>query len=199
MVFCVGLTGGIASGKSTVAELFFDLGIQIINADKISKELTAKDQLAYQEIVSRYSTEILDNDQELNRRGLRTIIFSDPKERHWLEQLLHPLIRQKIKETVAASATSYCMVEIPLLIEKKNYPFINRILLIDASDEIRITRIMHRDQCNKEQALAILTSQPNIKLRLKEADDLLINDLGYLELKTAVSKLHQKYLQFSMM
>jgi dephospho-CoA kinase len=197
MVYCVGLTGGIASGKSTAAELFSESGIQVINADKISRELTAKDQTALSKIVAHYGQEILMETGELNRRALRDIIFSDPQERIWLEKLLHPLIRQKIQEQIKACTTTYCVVEIPLLIDKKLYPYINRILLINAPIETQITRVMERDHCSREQALAILAVQPDINLRLQNADDVLINDLRMDELKIAVHDLHQKYLQLA--
>lgn len=199
MVYCVGLTGGIASGKSTVAELFSELGIQVIYADKISKALTAKDQEAYMQIVTHYGTEILTDDGTLNRRKLRSIIFSDAKERFWLEQLLHPLIRQKIKEQVDSSITPYCIAEIPLLIDKEKYPYINRILLVNAPIETQIARVIQRDQCTREQALAILAAQPGLNLRLKEADDVLMNNLGFNELKIAVNDLHHNYLQKALM
>lgn len=198
MVYCVGLTGGIASGKSTVAELFSELGIQIIYADKISKDLTAKDQEAYRQIIAHYGTEILNDDGTLNRRKLRTIIFADAKERFWLEQLLHPLIRQKIKEQVSSCITPYCIVEIPLLIDKEKYPYINRILLVNAPLETQIARVIQRDQCTRKQALAILAAQPDLNQRLKEADDVLVNNLGLNELKTAVTSLHYNYVQKSL-
>jgi dephospho-CoA kinase len=197
MVYSVGLTGGIASGKSTAAELFSELGVQVINADKISRELTAKDQTALNRIVAHYGHEILTETGELNRRALRDIIFSNPKERIWLEQLLHPLIRQKIQEQVEACTTAYCIVEIPLLIDKKLYPYLNRILLVKAPIETQISRVVQRDQCSREQALAILAAQPDMNLRLQNADDVLVNDLRVDELKTAVHNLHQKYLQFA--
>jgi dephospho-CoA kinase len=195
MVYCVGLTGNIASGKSTIAELFSELGIQVIYADKISKALTAKDQEAYKQILAHYGTEILNDDGTLNRRKLRSIIFSDAKERLWLEQLLHPLIRQKIKEQVGSCITPYCIIEIPLLIDKEKYPYINRILLVNAPLETQIARVIQRDQCTQEQALAILAAQPDLNLRLKEADDVLVNNLGFNELKITVNDLHHNYLQ----
>lgn len=197
MVYCVGLTGGIASGKSTVAELFSELGIQVIYADKISRELTAKDQEAYLQIVAHYSTKILNDDETLNRRQLRTIIFADPQERLWLEQLLHPLIRQKIKEQVDSCVTPYCIVEIPLLIDKEKYPYINSILLVNAPIETQIARVIQRDQCTKEQALAILAAQPELNVRLKAADEVLVNNLGFNELRIAVNRLHHNYLSTS--
>lgn len=194
MVYCVGLTGGIASGKSTAAEVFSELGIHVVNADNISRILTTQGQDAYTQIVAHYGPEILNEHNELNRKALRTIIFSDPKERTWLEQLLHPLIRQKIKEQVGLTTTPYCIVEIPLLIDKKAYPYINRVLLIQAPKHIQIERLMQRDKCNQEQALSILAAQPDVNLRLKNADDIIINDAGTNQLKTAIIDLHHKYL-----
>lgn len=197
MVYCVGLTGGIASGKSTVAELFSELGIHLISADKISKELTAKNQTAYHEIVTHFGTEVLNTEDELNRKKLRDIIFTDPKERTWLEQRLHPLIRHKIKEAVDSCQAPYCIVEIPLLIDKQNYPYINRTLLVTAALQTQIKRIMQRDHSTKQQALAILAAQPDMDLRMQNADDLISNDLGINELKSSVESLHQQYLKLA--
>ncbi|KTD15676.1 dephospho-CoA kinase [Legionella gratiana] len=197
MVYCIGLTGDIASGKTTVATLFSQLGITVIHADKISRELTQKDQHIYKKIVEHYGTNILNSDKELNRSQLREIIFSDPKEREWLEHLLHPLIRQKIEEKVATCTTPYCIVEIPLLITKHNYPYIDRVLLITTPIKTQISRVMQRDQCTKEQAQAILSAQPNLNLRLKNAHDVVVNDLGIEELTTKVNNLHRRYLQLS--
>lgn len=197
MVYCIGLTGDIASGKSTVATLFSQLGIEVIQSDKISRELTQKDQSVYQKILERYGTKILNPDKELDRRQLRELIFSNSKEREWLEHLLHPLVRQEIKRRVSMSATPYCVVEIPLLITKKNYPYIDRVLLIAASIQTQIARIMERDQCSKEQAHTILSIQPKMSLRLKNANDVLINDSGIDELTTKVNNLHHNYLKLS--
>ncbi|WP_115709072.1 dephospho-CoA kinase [Legionella sainthelensi] len=197
MVYCIGLTGDIASGKTTVATLFSQLGIEVISADKISRELTQKEKHIYKIIVAHFGTKILNPDKELNRSQLREIIFSNPKEREWLEQLLHPLIRKKIKEIVVRCSTPYCIVEIPLLITKHNYPFIDRVLLITAPIETQLARVMQRDQCSKEQAQAILSVQPNMNLRLNNADDVVVNDLKIEDLTTTVNNLHRQYLQFS--
>lgn len=197
MVYCIGLTGDIASGKTTVATLFSQLGIEVISADKISRELTQKEKHIYKKIVAHFGTKILNSDKELNRSQLREIIFSNPKEREWLEHLLHPLIRQKIKEKVAACTTPYCIVEIPLLITKHNYPYIDRVLLITTPTKTQISRVMRRDKCSKEQAQAILSVQPTLNLRLKNADDVIINDLGIEDLTTTVNNLHCQYLQLS--
>ena len=194
MAYCVGLTGGIASGKSTVAELFSELGMHVINADKISKELTAKNQTAYHEIVAHFGTGVLDTEGELNRKKLRDIIFTDPGERTWLEQLLHPPIRNTIKNAVDSCQTPYCIVEIPLLVDKKNYPYINKILLVTAKLQTQIKRLMQRDNCTKAQALAIVEAQPDMDLRIQNADDLIANDQGINELKASVKSLHHHYL-----
>ncbi|KTD60177.1 dephospho-CoA kinase [Legionella sainthelensi] len=197
MVYCIGLTGDIASGKTTVATLFSQLGIEVISADKISRELTQKEKHIYKKIVAHFGTKILNPDKELNRSQLREIIFSNPKEREWLEQLLHPLIRQEIKEKVDACTTPYCIVEIPLLITKHNYPYIDRVLLITTPTETQLSRVMQRDKCSKEQAQAILSAQPNMSLRLKNADDVVVNDLEIEDLTTTINNLHRQYLQLS--
>ncbi|KTD41223.1 dephospho-CoA kinase [Legionella parisiensis] len=197
MVYCVGLTGDIASGKTTVAHLFSELGIEVIHADKISREITEKDKAAYKKIVAHYGFKVLKDDGELNRNKLREIIFSNHEERDWLERLLHPLIRKEIKRRVDASTTPYCMVEIPLLITKKAYPYINQILLISAPRDIQVSRLMQRDQCSKDQAQAILSIQPDTHLRLQNADDIIVNNMEIAELTRNVSDLHYKYLRKS--
>jgi dephospho-CoA kinase len=194
MVFVVGLTGNIASGKSTAAKIFSDFGIQVINADQISKELTVKETPAYNQIVARYGSEILSNDGELNRKRLREIIFSQPDERLWLEHLLHPLIRKRLEHLANLCTTAYCLIEIPLLLNKDNYPYLNKILVITAPQNLQIARVMERDQCSKEQALAILLTQPDDHSRLKIADDVIINDAGLDALRCNLEQLHHQYL-----
>lgn len=194
MSYCVALTGGLASGKTTASEFFSELGIQVINADKIARELTTKNQPAYDTIIKHFGSEILNKQDEINRKKLRTIIFSNSEQKKWLEELLHPLIRKKISDAVHLCTTPYCIVEIPLLADKKHHPYINRILLIDAPIETQISRVIKRDHCTKEEALAILAAHPDKGLRLKNADDVLLNNLGVNELKTKVQGLHYKYI-----
>lgn len=194
MVYCVGLTGDIASGKTTVAELFSKLGVEVIHADKISRELTQKNKNAYRKIIEHYGHEVLKEDDELDRSKLREIIFSNHKERQWLEQLLHPLIRQEIKQRVDTCITPYCVIEIPLLITKQAYPYINRTLLVCAPKETQISRLMQRDQSSKEQAHAILSTQPDIMKRLENADDMIVNDMEIGQLAKKVTDLHILYL-----
>ncbi len=194
MVFVVGLTGNIASGKTTVAKIFSHFGVQVINADQISKELTAKNTPAYEQIVDHYGTDVLLENGELNRKHLREIIFSQPNERQWLENLLHPLIRAKIEHLANSCTTPYCVIEIPLLLNKKNYPYLNKILAIIAPRNLQIARVMERDQCSEAQALAILSTQPDDKARLEIADDVIINDSGLGALQHNLEKLHHKYI-----
>lgn len=195
MVFSVGLTGNIASGKTTVAEIFSDLGITVINADKISRELTVRNTPAYNKIVEHFGATILLENGDLNRRLLRDLIFTHKEERVWLENLLHPLIRQQLEEQISVCPSRYCVLEIPLLIDKTNYPYLNKILLVTAPEEVQTTRVMQRDHCSKEQAIAILSVQPDLTMRLKNADDTIINDKGLDELKYQVIQLHHKYCE----
>ena len=183
MVYCIGLTGTIASGKTLVTKLFAAHGIEVFSADAVAKALTAKDQIAYQQIVEHFSPEILCEDGQLNRRMLRDIIFTMPSEKLWLEELLHPLIRKQLQEEISHAHGPYCIIEIPLLMDKKSYPYLQRILLIDSLPELQIERVIKRDNCTREQALAILTSQPNTSERLKIADDVIHNDGGIEEFR----------------
>ena len=195
MIYSIGLTGNIASGKTTVAQIFSDLGIEVFSADQISRELTAKSTVAYNEIVNHFGPKTLLENDELDRRHLRELIFTHPEERLWLENLLHPLIRQQLEQKIKRCTTPYCVIEIPLLLEKKHYPYLNRVLVVTAPIELQIARVMERDHCTQQQALAVLSTQPEIKERLKIADDVIINDSGYKQLKEAVIELHSKYLK----
>lgn len=194
MKFCIALTGTIASGKSTVAQFFSKLGIDIIYADHISRELTEKDTFAYQKIVKHFSTLILDKEECINRNQLRQIIFANSNEKKWLENLLHPLIRNEIKNQVVNTTSDYCMIEIPLLVDKTNYPYINRILLINALQSIQVARIKQRDSCSERDALAIIVAQPNLDLRIDNADDIISNNGDLTALQNTVLDLHHKYL-----
>ncbi|MGL6028617.1 MAG: dephospho-CoA kinase [Legionella sp.] len=194
MVYCVGLTGNIASGKSCVSAVFATFGITVINADNIARTLSAQHGLAYAAIIEHFGRDILLHDQSIDRKKLRTIIFSDAKERLWLEGLLHPLIRQQIEQEIAQCSSTYCMIEIPLLLDKTHYPYLNKILVVIAPVEEQITRVMARDKCTRQQALAVLATQPDNELRIKQADDLIINDAGFDELKSKAAMLHRHYM-----
>lgn len=190
----VGLTGRIASGKSTVAKKFKELGINIISADYISKKLTNSNTKVLQQITNYFGKSILQDDGRLNRKKLRDIIFQEKTKRLWLENLLHPLIRQEIERKLKECTSEYCIVEIPLLTDTSMYPYLNRILLITSDENTQIKRLLARDNITKEDALLILNNQAPEAIYRKIADDIIENNASMNDLNNQVLKLHQKYL-----
>lgn len=195
-MYCVGLTGNIASGKSTVATYFANLGIDVISADKIAKQLTTNTQPAFQGIVNHFGKTALTSTGELDRRYLRQFIFKNPTERLWLEKYLHPLIRKQIEIEIQVATSPYCLIEIPLLTDRTLYPYLNRVLLVEAETEQQITRLTARDNCSKEDTLAILGTQADKHTLHGLADDILTNTGSLVELQKKVSQLHKQYLGY---
>ncbi len=193
-MYCVCVTGSMGSGKSTVAQLFEAKGIELLSADRIAKALTHKDTPPYRAIVKHFGSRILHEDQTLNRALLRSIIFKHPNEKIWLESLLHPLIRKEIKQSATRCSSAYVVVEIPLLSDKKNYPYINYVLYIQAAKALKIARIINRDNCSKEQAMSILSQQPPESAYLALADAVINNDGSLSELKQEVNHFHDLFL-----
>jgi dephospho-CoA kinase len=196
-LFCIALTGTIASGKSTVAALFKKLGVEIISADDVSKDITAPGEIAFNEIVKHFGPSILNAAGKLNRRALREIIYIDSQERLWLELLLHPLIRQRLEERKDQCISPYCIVEIPLLFKRESYPYINRVLLVTADQETRLQRIMLRDQHTREESIRIIASQAHQDDYQYIADDVITNNEDISELKRKITELHTTYLNFA--
>lgn len=194
----VALTGGIGSGKSTVADEFAKLGIPIVDTDVIARQLVTVGSPAYQEIVAAFGPSILTDDKQLNRRKLREVIFNHPEQRLRLEQILHPRIRQAVEAQITHLDSEYCIVVIPLLTEKRSYPFVDRILLVDAKPEQQIQRSMARDKQSREQIEQIMASQSNREQRLAMADDIIDNSTGLAALEQQVQKLHHKYRALSL-
>lgn len=192
-MYCVGLTGNIASGKSSAIRRFKALGIPVIMADEVAREVTAPGQPALQVIRQHFGEDILHEDS-LNRAKLRQLIFKHPHERLWLENLLHPLIRQQIETRIAAFKAPYCVIEIPLLLDRSHYPYLDRILVILSDKERLIERVMTRDQHSREEALAILAAQPDETARRAIADDLIINEGSLAEFEQTINDLHKQYL-----
>ena len=197
-MLCVGLTGSIGSGKTTVANMFADLGSTIIDADLIARQVTQPGTRAYHAIVHHFGVEILTSKKTLDRTKLRQIIFNDGEARKWLEKTLHPVILDTIRDQLKKVTTPYCIVVIPLLVE--TFPiidFLNRICVVDAPIEICMRRIMQRDQTDISHIQAIISAQSPREQRLQLADEIIANDQDLTSLQTQVKKLHQQYLQMT--
>lgn len=191
----VGLTGGIGSGKSTVAELFARQGIDIIDTDVIARQLVKPDQAAYQEIIESFGEEILLANRQLNRAALKQRIINNASERLKLESILHPRIQQTVEQHLKTASGHYCIVVIPLLAEKANYPILDRILVIDTPVSQQIKRISQRDALDPDSIEKLLAIQATREQRLAIADDVIINDRGLAELSAATQKIHDKYMK----
>lgn len=202
-MFKVGLTGGIGSGKTTVANLFAELNVPIIDTDQIARAVVAPYTAGWQAIVDHFHPAAGQSlfeakSQQINRRYLRYIIFNDPAQKKWLENLLHPLIRAEVSCQVSVLNTAYCILVIPLLLENQYDYQLNRILVIDAEPAAQIQRVVARDQMNAEQVQQIISHQISREQRLQQADDVIKNTgMSLDELRVAVFKLHEQYLQLS--
>ena len=197
--FKIGLTGGIASGKSTVANLFSDLGVEIIDADEIAHSITSKQGSAYDKIVKHFGNSVLGDDNELDRKKLRTLIFNNPELKRDLEQIIHPEVGTIINQKTYKSQESYQIIVIPLLIETGYQDFVDRILIIDCSMETQLARLINRDDETKESAKKIIAHQIERNERLKFADDIIENETktSISFLKKKVLQLHKTYLKLS--
>jgi dephospho-CoA kinase len=193
----VGLTGGIGSGKSSVARLFAERGVPIIDADVAAREVTTPEKPAFASIVKHFGNDVVLPNGTLDRAKLRHIIFNDSKQRLWLEKLLHPLIRDEMKKQIDSLSAPYAVAVIPLLLEVEFYSFINRILVVDAPESAQIERVMMRDKTSRADIEEILKSQASRKDRKAKAHDIILNDGVPDDLIPQVDKLHQLYLQMS--
>ncbi len=190
----VGLTGGIASGKSTIAEQFGLLGANIIDSDKLAREVVEPEKSALQQIVEHFGNTILLENGQLDRKQLAKLIFANPTERIWVENLLHPLIRELMRARVAQSTAPYCILVIPLLVESKPNPLIQRVLVVDASEETQKQRLLARDNISLEQINQILAAQTTREKRLAKADDIIHNNGSIDTVLPEIDRLHQQYL-----
>ena len=193
----IGLTGGIASGKSTVARRFMELGIPVIDADESSRVVVAPGQPGLEQVVQRFGPGVLSAEGELDRRALRNLIFADPGKRRDLEAILHPLIRADMERRAAGAVGAYLVMAIPLLVESAARDRVDRILVVDADEAAQLERLTARDSVSLEQARAILAAQASRESRLKAADDVLVNSGTVAQLREAVDRLHQRYLRLA--
>lgn len=195
--FRVGLTGGIASGKSTVANLFADLGVTIIDTDVIAREVVAPGSALLPKIAEHFGRGVLAADGSLDRRALRQRVFADPAERQWLEQLTHPEIRRRTDERSDAAPGPYSIVAIPLLVETGGKDRFDRVLVVDCAPELQIARLQARDGSTRAQAEAALAAQVSRADRLAVANDVIHNDGDIAHLRDQVEKLHRAYVAAS--
>jgi len=192
--FTVGLTGGIASGKSLVADRLASLGAAVVDTDVISREQTAAGMPALAEIGRQFGADLIRGDGTLDRARLREHVFSDPAARKRLETILHPRIRKAAWERAGSTAGSYLVMVVPLLVETGFTDGIDRVLVIDAPRKLQISRLRERDGVTRGQAMAILASQASRRKRRAMADDVILNDGSRRRLIGKVDELHARYL-----
>ena len=190
----IGLTGGIGSGKSAAASAFEELGIAVIDADVASRRIVEPGQPALGKIAQHFGNDILLADKTLDRQKLRSLVFSNDENRLWLNDLLHPLIRQWMEDEVAAAKSSYVIQVIPLLFESKLESQVDRVLVIDVPIETQLQRVLQRDNSSRSEVENIIQSQTDRKTRLENADDVISNNSTLAELEHAVQNMHNKYL-----
>lgn len=192
--FRIGLTGGIASGKTTVANLFAALGVPVVDTDLLAREVVAPGSPLLAQIAARVGAEVLTPDGSLDRRELRSRVFADPALRVWLEQLTHPAIRALTDERCEAARAPYVIVAIPLLVETGAAERFDRVLVVDCDPDLQLARLMARDGARRDEALAMLAAQAPREKRLAVADDVVHNDGDIARLRDQVGKLHRQYL-----
>jgi dephospho-CoA kinase len=193
----VGLTGGIGSGKSTVANLFAELGVPVIDADRLARELVTPGQPAFNEIITRFGDDCLQADGTLDRAWLRQRIFSDPPGKQQLEAILHPKIRQRMQELIAEIRAPYCIVVIPLLLETQQADLVDRIVVVDLPENEQIKRVTARDSLPHHVILDIMATQADRETRLAAADDIIDNDTDPMTLDKRIQELHMQFMEIT--
>lgn len=197
MTLTIGLTGGIGSGKSTVANLFAELGVPVFDTDKFARQLVEPGQPALQKVVDVFGFDMLTEEGKLNRDKLKQQIFNNEQDRQKLENILHPEIREKLLASITECTEPYCIVVIPLLIEKNWQEVVDRVLVVDLPRKSQIERTLSRDNISEELASQIINTQVSRDQRLALADDIIDNSGDPQSLANQVNKLHQKYLELS--
>lgn len=191
----VGLTGGIASGKTTVCDMFSTLHVPIVDADIIAKQLTSPEQPCFQQIADCFGDKYIKSDGQLDRKQLRQLIFSDYIAKSQLEAILHPQIRQQLSQQAKSVDADYCILSIPLLIEANMTDLVDEVLVIDIDPKLQLERLCHRDAISQQEASNIIMHQCDREQRNKAADQLIINDASTEYLQYRVSQLDKFYRQ----
>lgn len=191
--FRVGLTGGIASGKSTVADLFAELGVPIIDTDVIARQIVQPGEPALHEIRDQFGDAIIDESGDLNRIAMRKLVFADENRRRRLEAILHPRIGAETRRQSDVAIGPYQVIVVPLLVGSPLLQFVDRVLVVDCSEATQISRLLARDSETVEQARKILSAQASRQERLAIADDVLVNESDLEECRKRVKDLHEAY------
>jgi dephospho-CoA kinase len=189
----IGLTGGIASGKSAAAQVFAGLGIPVIDTDEIAREVVEPGTPGLGRVVDAFGPDVLDSDGRLDRKRLRGVVFKDAVARRRLEQILHPLIRATMNARSAAAGGLYQVLVIPLLVESGLASGVDRVLVVDCTEEAQVGRVMQRDNVGAPEARAILRAQASREQRLALADDVIVNDADLAALERKVRELDDRY------
>tara|TARA_B100000678_G_scaffold167602_1_gene139998 strand:- start:198 stop:812 length:615 start_codon:yes stop_codon:yes gene_type:complete len=196
-VLTIALTGGIGSGKTSIASIFKSLGVPIIDSDTISKEIILPGKPCFKDIVNEFGEEILTNKGTIDRYKLRDIIFNNDKARIKLENIIHPVVFKNIDTEISLINYPYCLVIIPLLIETKSTEKFDRILVIDALESLQFERIVKRDDISPILIKKIIKTQAKRKERLRYANDIIVNNDTIMNLNKSINTLHKKYLGLS--
>lgn len=191
----VGLTGGIGSGKSAAANFFVELGVDLIDADDLAKNVLNKNSKGYELFINEFGEQYLDNDKNIDRGLLRKTIFNDFDKKNKLENIIHPQVRSGIEEFIKTSKSDYCIVVVPLIYETRSSSYYDRILVIDCDEEIQINRSAIRDNTENKEIKKIISKQASREERLSIADDVILNNRTLDSLKEEVIKLHKKYIK----
>lgn len=193
-MFVLGLTGGIGSGKTAASDAFARLGITVVDADLAARLVVAPGAPALAAIRSHFGARLINADGSLDRAALRAIVFADPAQRIWLEQLTHPLIREEIRRQIAASRSPYTLLASPLLFESRQHELVQRTLVIDVPESVQLARASTRDGVTPSQIAAIIRAQLPRAERLQRANDIIENSGDLAALEQQVAALHQRYL-----
>jgi len=193
----IGLTGGVASGKSTVAELFRALGAPLIDTDVLAREVVGPGEEGLDAVREAFGPDVLTEDGRLDRRKLRSIVFSDDEKRRRLEAILHPLIRERVIAELERLDAPYVIIAVPLLIETDFKELVDRILVVDAPVDVQLARLMARDGSTRAEAQAIIDAQIDRETRLAHADDVIDNGGDLASTRAQVEALHRRYLQLA--
>lgn len=194
MVLKVGLTGGIGSGKSTACNIFSELNVPIIDTDIIAAEIVRPDMPTFQQVVRIFGNDIVKTDGCLDRRKLRGNIFSNDDDRKKLENILHPVIYEEVIKNIANITTKYCIITVPLLIETNFIEIVDRVLLIDTSEELQLSRASARDHDKESNINAIINCQLPRQVRQTNSTDIINNDGNIRELHQQIYNLHEFYI-----